>query len=52
MVVGQTLQGLVKDGDWYVQSPIDSDDPEISHPIVLTDSMIKSIFEKVKSYGV
>ena len=41
-----------KDGDWYVQSPIDSDDPEISHPIVLTDSMIKSIFEKVKSYGV
>ena len=41
-----------KDGDWYVQSPIDSDDPEVSHPIVLTDSMIKSIFEKVKSYGV
>ena len=41
-----------KDGDWYVQSPIDSNNPEISHPIVLTDSMIKSIFEKVKSYGV
>ena len=40
-----------KDGDWYVQSPIDSDDPEISHPIVLTDSMIKSIFEKVKSFN-
>ena len=41
-----------KDGDWYVQSPIDPEDPEISHPIVLTDSMIKSIFEKVKSYGI
>ena len=41
-----------KDGDWYVQSPIDPIDPEISHPIVLTDSMIKSIFENVKSYGI
>lgn len=41
-----------KDGDWYVQSPIDTNNTEISHPIVLTDSMIKSIFEKVKSYGI
>jgi hypothetical protein len=41
-----------KDGDWYVQSPIDTNNSEISHPIVLTDSMIKSIFEKVKSYGI
>jgi hypothetical protein len=41
-----------KDDDWYVQSPIDTNNSEISHPIVLTDSMIKSIFEKVKSYGI
>ena len=40
-----------KDGNWYVQSPIDPADPEISHPIVLTDPMIKSIFEKIKSFN-
>ena len=41
-----------ENGNWLVMSPIDPNDPKVSHPIVLTDSMIKSIFEKVKSYGI
>lgn len=40
-----------EDGIWKVMSPVNSDDPEISHLIPLTDSMIKSIFEKVKSFN-
>ena len=38
----------LENGEWYVQSLIDPNDPKISHPIVLTDSMIKTIFEKNK----
>lgn len=39
-----------EDGIWKVMSPIDPNDPEISHLIPLTDLMIKSIFEKVETH--
>lgn len=37
-----------KDGNWYVQSPINQNDPETSHSIVLTDDMIRNVFKILK----